>query len=157
MAQMDTPSILTYVIGVFSTEELASARPTLEMFATAGGTGTPYLLDANANLGMRLNEALAAIRGQSLPCEFTIPSGSGAIDFGKVNVNLEVAGAEQTVPYVESASGCDPTRGGWYYDVPPATAKPTRILVCPASCTRFKAAPDARVNLVFGCRTQVID
>jgi hypothetical protein len=48
-------------------------------------------------------------------------------------------------------------RGGWYYDDPPATGKPTRILVCPASCSRFKGAPDAKVNLVFGCATQVID
>jgi hypothetical protein len=78
------------VIGVFSSDELARARPTLEMFATAGGTGTPYVLDANANLGMRLDEALAAIRGQSLPCELTIPPGTGAIDFGKVNVILDV-------------------------------------------------------------------
>jgi hypothetical protein len=157
MAQMGTPAILTYVIGVFAADEQAMARSTLEMFATAGGTGTPYLLDATANLGMRLNEALAAIRGQSLPCEFTIPSGTGAIDFGKVNVTLQAAGAEQTVPYVESATRCDPMRGGWYYDVPPATGKPTRILVCPASCSRFKGAPDAKVSLVFGCATQVID
>jgi hypothetical protein len=157
MAQMGTPPILTYVIGVFAADELARARPTLEMFATAGGTGMPYLLDANASLGMRLNEALAAIRGQSLPCEFTIPASTGTIDFGKVNVTLEAAGMEQTVPYVESASRCDPMRGGWYYDVPPATGKPTRILVCPASCTRFKATANARVNLVFGCATQVIE
>jgi hypothetical protein len=157
MAHMGAPSVLTYVIGVFSADELARARPTLEMFATAGGTGTPYLLDANANLGMRLNEALATIRGQSLPCEFTIPPGTGTIDFGKVNVTLDAGGPEQTVPYVESASRCDPMRGGWYYDVSPATGKPTRILVCPASCSRFKSAPDAKVNLVFGCATQVID
>ncbi|HXU81137.1 MAG TPA: hypothetical protein VN914_07055 [Polyangia bacterium] len=156
MAQMGTPSILTYVIGVFAADDTTKGRPTVEMFATAGGTGAPYVLDANANLGARLNEALAAIRGQTLPCEFSIPSGTGTIDFGKVNVTLQAAGAEQTIPYVESASRCDPMRGGWYYDVPPATGKPTRILVCAASCSRFKGAPDAKVNLVFGCATEVI-
>jgi len=46
--------------------------------------------------------------------------------------------------------------GGWYYDVPPATGPPSRILVCPASCGRFKSAPDANVSLLFGCETQVI-
>jgi hypothetical protein len=144
------------VIGVFTTVEAARARPALEMFATAGGTGTPYLLNAAADLGQRLNEALAKIRGQALPCEFTIPAGSGTIDFGKVNVTLETGGAEQTVPYVEGANRCDPMRGGWYYDVPPASGTPSRILVCPASCDRFKTAPEAKVSLVFGCETVVI-
>jgi hypothetical protein len=156
MAEMGTPSILTYVIGVFSPGEAAAVRPALEMFATAGGSGAPYLLDTSADLGARLNEALAKIRGQALPCEFTIPPGTGTIDFGKVNVTLQTGGAEQTVPYVESANRCDPMLGGWYYDVPPATGTPSRILVCPASCSRFKGAPDARVSLLFGCETQVI-
>jgi hypothetical protein len=156
MAQMGMPGIATYVIGVFTATEAMRARPALEMFATAGGTGMPFVLDASADLGQRLNEALAKIRGQALPCEFMIPPGNGNIDFGKVNVTLETGGQEQTVPYVEGAARCDPMRGGWYYDVAPGAGTPTRILVCPASCERFKAETDPKVNLVFGCETQVI-
>jgi hypothetical protein len=156
LAQMGTPSINTYVIGVFSTNEAAMARPTLEMFATAGGTGMPFLLDATADLGQRLNEALAKIRGSALPCEFTIPAGTGAIDFGKVNVTLQSNGQEQTVPYVEGMDRCDATRGGWYYDVAPAAGTPTRILACPATCEKFKAETEPKVSLVFGCETVVV-
>jgi len=157
MAQMGTPSIDTYVIGVFARTEAMQARPALEMFAAAGGTGMPFLLDTTADLGQRLNEALAKIRGEALPCEFTIPKGSGAIDFGKVNVTLQSNGQEQTVPYVEGRDRCDATRGGWYYDVPPAAGTPTRILACPATCEKFKAERDPKVSLVFGCQTVVIN
>jgi hypothetical protein len=157
MAQMGTPAIDTYVIGVFASTEAMRARPALEMWATAGGTGMPFLLDTTADLGQRLNEALAKIRGEALPCEFTIPAGSGAIDYGKVNVTLQSNGQEQTVPYVEGKDRCDPTRGGWYYDVAPGGASmPTRILACPATCEKFKAEREPKVNLVFGCETVVI-
>jgi len=156
LAQMGTPSIDTYVIGVFATTEAARARPALEMFAAAGGTGMPFLLDATADLGQRLNEALAKIRGEALPCEFAIPAGSGTIDFGKVNVTLQSNGMEQTVPYVEGMDRCDPMRGGWYYDVAPAAGTPTRILACPATCEKFKAEREPKVNLVFGCETVVV-
>ena len=156
LAQMGTPSIDTYVIGVFGKTEAMMARPALEMFAAAGGTGMPFLLDTTADLGMRLNEALAKIRGEALPCEFAIPAGSGNIDFGKVNVTLQSNGQEQTVPYVEGMDRCDATRGGWYYDVAPATGTPTRILACPATCEKFKAEREPKVNLVFGCETVVV-
>lgn len=155
-AQMGTPPISTYVIGVFSAVEGMRARPMLEMLATAGGTGMPFLLDTTADLGQRLNEALAKIRGEALPCEFAIPMGNGNIDFGKVNVTLESGGQEQTVPYVQGMAGCDPMRGGWYYDVLPAAGTPTRILACPATCEKFKAEREPKVSLVFGCETQVI-
>jgi hypothetical protein len=156
LAQMGTPPIDTYVIGVFTRTEAMQARPALEMFAAAGGTGMPFLLDSTADLGQRLNEALARIRGQALPCEFVIPPGNGAIDFGKVNVTLQSNGQEQTVPYVEGMDRCDPARGGWYYDVVPAAGTPTRILACPATCQKFKAEREPKVSLVFGCETVVV-
>jgi Mg-chelatase subunit ChlD len=151
------PSISTYVIGVFDPTEAARARPLLEGLATAGGSGTPFVLDVTADLGQRFQEALDKIRGAALSCEFTIPTGSGAIDFGKVNVRWKSAAGQEEVPYVASADRCDPTRGGWYYDVPPAMGTPARVLVCPATCTRFKTDPSANVSLVFGCKTKVIE
>ena len=38
----------------------------------------------------------------------------------------------------------------------PATGMPSRIIVCDASCRRFKTAPNASVSLAFGCKTEVI-
>jgi hypothetical protein len=134
------------------------ARPLLEQVATAGGTGAPFVLTAADDLGQRFQDALDKIRGSALPCEFVIPpSNSGTIDFGKVNVRFKGAAAEEDIPYVASLDRCDPVRGGWYYDRAPAMAAPTRVLVCPASCNRYKADPDASVSLVFGCKTKVIE
>jgi hypothetical protein len=49
---------------------------------------------------------------------------SGAIDFNKVNVRWTGAGGTTDVMYVGSANRCDPSRGGWHYDVDPATGTP---------------------------------
>jgi hypothetical protein len=132
--------------------------PILQSFATAGGTDAPFVINASPDLTQRFQEALDKIRGSVIPCELTIPPGSGRgpIDFGKVNVRYEGPGGIEDLPYVAAASRCDPMRGGWYYDVDPGTGTPGRVLVCPASCARFKADPSANVNLVFGCATQVI-
>jgi hypothetical protein len=81
-------------------------------------------------------------REATLPCEFLIPRSNGPIDFGKVNVRLqEAAGTAEEIPYEGGATRCDPMRGGWYYDVDPATAAPTRVLTCPATCDRLEAGP----------------
>jgi hypothetical protein len=57
---------------------------------------------------------------------------------------------------VGSPDRCD-ARGGWYYDVDPGSGTPSRIIVCSATCDRFKAAAQPAVELVYGCRTRAID
>ena len=79
------------------------------------------------------------------------------IDFGKVNLHFKGSGGEEDVLYVGQADKCDPMRGGWYYDVDPATTAPTKVVVCDATCRQFKADPNARVELGFGCKTRVIE
>ncbi|HEY0709581.1 MAG TPA: hypothetical protein VGG33_22410, partial [Polyangia bacterium] len=66
-------------------------------------------------------------------------------------------GAREDVAYVKTMSNCDPTRGGWYFDVDPAMGTPTRVLVCPSTCTQFKKDGNAKVDLLFGCATRTID
>jgi hypothetical protein len=156
-AWTERPAIATYVIGVQAADD-PDARPLLDQVAAAGGTGSAFILDAKADLGQRFRDALDKIRVAQLPCEFTIPQPSrGAVDFTKVNVRFTAAGAPpDTLPYVGSVDRCDPMRGGWYYDVAPEQATPTRVLICPASCTRFEGAPAASVSLAYGCKTMVI-
>jgi hypothetical protein len=75
-----------------------------------------------------------------------------------VNVHWQGASANEDLLYVGSAARCDLARGGWYFDVDPATGGiPTRVVVCPASCNKFKTDPAARVELRFGCKTRTID
>jgi hypothetical protein len=150
--------ISTYVIGTFTGDELAYGRPFVESMATAGGTGTPFVLNTAADLARSFLGALKKIREATLPCEFVIPRPNGPIDFGKVNVRLEAAaGPAADIPYVSAADRCDPMRGGWYYDVDPGKAAPTRVLTCPATCEQLTTGRNAKVSLAFGCKTIVID
>jgi hypothetical protein len=158
-ASMGSPPISTFAIGVFADSmEVAKGDALLEKVATAGGTGKPFLLNVDPNLGRTFLDALEKIRQASLPCEFLIPTPNGPIDFGKVNVRVQdAAGAAEEIPYVTAAARCDAMQGGWYYDVDPAVATPTRVLTCPVTCDRLRAGPNASVSLVFGCKTRVIE
>jgi hypothetical protein len=155
-ARMATPSIVTYPIGVFGANQLGG-QTTLDQWGLAGGTGPATVISPTADFAEKLLTALNGIRGAALPCEFTIPPPqSGTIDYGKVNVRFTGSTGPADVLYVGQASRCDPAMGGWYYDVDPAMGTPSRVLVCPATCDRFKGDPAARVDLVFGCATKII-
>ena len=157
-AAMQTPPISTYAIGVFGRDGLVPGRALLDSVATAGGTGTPFVLNSDPDLARTFLEALEKIRGATLPCQFLIPRPNAPIDFGKVNVHVQdAAGTGQDIPHVTSAGRCDPVQGGWYYDVDPAMAAPTRVLTCPATCRRLQADAASTVSLVFGCKTRVIE
>jgi hypothetical protein len=153
-----TPSVPTYVIGVFGADEIGMARPQMDTLARSGGTGQAHVLTAGDDLNMRLLDALNQIRGAALACEYRIPAmPAGKLDFDRVNVRHTGPAGPENVPYVETMARCDPARGGWYYDVPPAMGTPTRVIICPATCARFNAEKSAQVDLVFGCATQRID
>jgi hypothetical protein len=155
-ARAGTPSLPSYVIGAVTPGDMIRADAAAR-FAQAGGTGTPFILSNVAvDLGTRFLEALSTIRGSALPCEFRIAMPStGTIDFGKVNVRFVGVGGVSDLSYVGSSERCDPTKGGWYYDVDPARGTPTTVRVCPANCARFKAETGGMVELRFGCRTRI--
>jgi hypothetical protein len=155
-ARMAAPGVDTYVIGAFSRSQLLRAMPTLEMWATAGGTMTPFVLQTGSDLSQRFLQAINQIRGTALGCEFLIPPPSrGTIDFDKVNVRYSGPTGPDDLRYVASADRCDPARGGWYYDVNPAAGRPSRVLLCPATCSKVKDTPGVTVQLRFGCKTRV--
>jgi hypothetical protein len=157
-ARASTPAIPTYVVGVFAAAEVAEARPALERFATAGGTGTPFILATGQDLGQRLLEALQEIRGLAVACDYALPAAqAGAIDINKVNVRTTSQGQPADLGYVGAADRCT-DRGGWYYDPPPGMGtRPARLVLCPASCARLRGDPAAQVDLVFGCATRTIE
>jgi hypothetical protein len=153
---MGGASIPTYVIGVFAQSELTRANQALMQLATAGGTMTPFVLTAGQDLGQRFIDTLNQIRGQALGCEFMIPMPkAGVIDYKKVNVRWTGAAGSEDLVYVGTADKCDPARGGWHYDVDPATGTPTRVRLCEASCKKVKGETAGRVELLFGCVTKI--
>jgi hypothetical protein len=158
-ARAGAAGLATYAIGVFAGREAADGRALMTDVARAGGTDRPYVLDPDVNLAGSFLEALNAIRGAALPCEFLIPpERKGAIDFGRVNVRWRSGAGDQILGYVDDAVRCTPDKGGWHYDADPRTGgAPTRVVLCPSTCQAVKAAAAATVELRFGCRTRLIE
>ncbi|HMJ10389.1 MAG TPA: hypothetical protein VK524_03230 [Polyangiaceae bacterium] len=88
-----------------------------------------------------------------LDCEWPIPPPPQGQSFDPNFVNLDFTpqgqGAER-IYYVSEPAQCA-AKGGWHFD---RTVNPSRVIACPASCTRLKAATSARVDVVFGCRRE---
>jgi Mg-chelatase subunit ChlD len=156
-----TPSISTFVIGVFGKADVVDGAPdNLNKIALAGGTNSAFIVDTQKDVTAQFVSALDTIRGSHLGCEFQIPQpGAGqTLEYAQVNVTYTNAGKSSYVYYVGSASACDATSGGWYYDVPPdppESGTPTKIIACPTTCSTFQAATDqASVGIALGCMTQ---
>lgn len=148
--------IRTFVIGVPGTQ---SFRGVLSDMAVAGGTeravgcssaGPSYchydLTSASTDLGTGLRDALAAIGGAVLSCEYPIPPNpDGAFDPTLVNVVvIDESGAERTL-------GRDTTRAdGWDY-----SDDGSRIVLAGPACDAALALRDGRIDVLFGCPTDV--
>jgi hypothetical protein len=155
-----TPSIKTFVIGTFTPNDATSGAAAVNQIAASGGTSQAFVISTTSqNVEQQFVAALNSIRGSSLPCDYALPQPDGGMpDFGKLNVQYTSgAGASTTIPYVESAAQCDPTKGGWYYDADPAEGGvPTKILLCSASCGTIKGDSQGRIDVVLGCKTVTI-
>lgn len=156
-----SPSINTFVIGVFGPDDVASGAPdNLNRIAQQGGTTSAFIVDTRQDVTAQFLGALDQIRGAHLACEFQIPqpSDNQSLNYLRVNVQLTDNGKKTDVLFVRQASGCDRALGGWYYDVDPASglAAPSRIITCPSTCASFQAAAQgASVGIALGCETIV--
>jgi hypothetical protein len=153
-----SPSILTFVIGVFAGNDV-NAQQNLDAIAAAGGTQSAFFIDANQNVTQAFIDALNAIRGTKLKCEYLIPAPppGETLDYGKVNVEHTPPGAASptTIFYIADPAACDPMTGGWYYDADPAKGgTPTTIIMCPETCDAFSAA-GGKVDIRLGCETEI--
>jgi hypothetical protein len=141
-----TPPILTYVIGV------GSSTGNLDAIAAAGGTGKAIVV--NTGDPASFLAAMQAIQKSQVGCEYLIPAPSGGqmIDYTKVNVvyTPNGNGMPQTILGVASAAACDPAKGGWYYNDP---KMPTKIELCPATCTPVQKDSMAKIDVELGCDT----
>jgi hypothetical protein len=92
------------------------------------------------------------IRAQStVACAFPLPKPSGGqlIDPHRVNVQYTPAGSATPVSLgAIQTPPCDPNKGGWYFDNP---AAPTRIFLCPSTCSAVGASA---VDVVYNCATR---
>jgi hypothetical protein len=150
-----TPSIKTFTIGVFTPDAIASGTATLNQIAQSGGTQSAFIIASTGNVEAQFAQALSAIRGASLPCQYSIPVPDGGVpDYGMVNVEYTTAAGVTTgLAYVESAARCG-TGSGWYYDVDPSMgATPSAIYVCPSTCSTLGSDTNGKIDVVLGCLT----
>jgi Mg-chelatase subunit ChlD len=149
-----TPSVATFVIGVFSAEDVG-APDNLRLIAQAGGTREAQIIDTGGNITQQFLDALNSIRKSRLACEFRIPENDTGAETDYMAVNVEFAddGTPETLYYVGTPDRC-PAEGGWYYDDTSAKA-PAKILVCPSTCAEFQDLAAGSIQVKLGCRTKV--
>jgi len=148
-----SPSINTFVIGVFGAEDVTTQAPeTANQIAQQGGTDHAFIVDTKGNVAAQVQTALQAIRDTDRDCRFQLPigPGGGALDLGKVNVTLGTPTQSQIVHYVSEFGACDTVTGGWYYELGGGT--PSQIVVCPTTCSAVKNGGTS-VKIAVGCAT----
>lgn len=135
-------------------------QTTLALISQTGGL-LSNLDDAGNGSGIdpfgQLLEALAeqVIVGARVSCDYEIPAPPEDMLFDRDAVNvIYVDGQliETTFPRVPDELGCD-AHLGWKYDDP---LQPSRVVLCPAACEAVQADVAARVDVKFGCQTEVL-
>ncbi len=151
--------VSTFVIGSPGSD---AARSDLSQMATVGGTakagcsnsGPDYChLDMTTaeDFGAALAAGLADIAGRISACEYAVPPAPNGktLDPELVNV-LYTKGDGEPTPLAQDPTGkCEQ---GWVYDDP---QNPTKITLCGADCDAVKADATAKIDLLFGCVTDV--
>jgi hypothetical protein len=136
----------TYVVGLagyFETQMNALAK--------AGGTSQAFFL-GKTNVKDDLIAALDAIKDVQFSCDFPMPTSTTGkpVDPALVNVDFTPKGGAKIPLYkVDNAAGCK-AEGGWYYD---SNIQPTKVILCPTSCTQAQSDADPKVSVLLGCMT----
>lgn len=132
--------VRTYAIG------FGGSNPTfINQVASLGG-GAAFNLTEGAGLQQALLDAMAAIRGDALPCDVEVPL-AGASDPASVSVVVTSgAGVETTLAPLPDPASCG---DGWYLD----PLDPSIARLCPATCAAIQADPGAMVRAVVPCES----
>ncbi len=98
--------------------------------------------------------ALQQIQQAVLGCTFAVPAPSqGLLDPDTVAVDYDANGSSpppaEELTRVSDAAGCTGANNEWHYD---NNANPTTIQLCPATCTRVQADPNASVQVRIACQ-----
>jgi hypothetical protein len=143
----EAPYVRTYVIGVGDV-----AKFNLDAYARAGGSQKAFLTDDD-NVSSAFVDALLNITNSKLACEYQIPEvdDNMQVDPEKVQVVYTPAtGDAEEVPRLSGLGDCaEAENGGWYYD---NAKSPTKITVCPCTCSRFAAG---NVAVRIGCKPRI--
>ncbi len=91
------------------------------------------------------------VQDAAIACSWDIPDTEN-FDPDKVNVQFDDGmGGILDIGRVDDPADCPSVTDGWYYDDP---NMPTKILLCPQTCTKVQGFEDAKINIKFGCPTK---
>jgi uncharacterized protein YegL len=139
--------VRTYVIGV-----AGSTIANLDKIAAAGGTTAAYDITKDIS---EFSAKIEDIRTEALGCDFEIPPppNDQELDPNRVNFTYTPKGMgnPKILPRADDLADCN-GQPGWYYD---SNAGPTKIILCPASCSTVQADSSAKVSVLFGCNSVI--
>lgn len=140
--------IPTYVIGVG--ESLAS----LDAIALGGGTDKAFIVSLTdpEKTRTQLLDAVELIRGQSISCELDLPAPPAGKTLDPDKVNVHYSGDAQADTSLKYGTTCEGDTA-WHYD---DAQRPTKILLCDATCTAVKADAKAKLSVEFACVNRVV-
>lgn len=137
--------VKTYVIGV-----QGSTIANLNKIAEAGGTNAAYDITQDIN---EFSAKIEEIRFEALGCDYEIPEAPPGQQFDPDLVNFAYipkgVGAEKILPRANDLAECG-DKAGWYYD---NNLGPSKIILCPASCSTVQADTTGKVSVQFGCES----
>jgi hypothetical protein len=157
--------IRTFIISSPGSEENVStgdhARPWLSEAAERGGTALEgcsheapdfchFDMIEEGDFGRGLRGALANIAGQIVRCEYALPAPppDEQLDPERFNVVFTPGDGETLLVLRNSDADCDE---GWTY-APDGDS----VILCEQTCEQVQADPQARLELLFGCATEVL-
>ena len=127
-------------------------------FACDVSAGPAKLLDALAKIREVVQtvetttEIVTTIEETPLECEWAIPKPPNQMIFDRDKVNVQLSSPSLAQPIalgnVAGEDGCK--EKGWYYDDPVA---PTRVIACEQSCELLQSTPQAKIDILLGCKT----
>jgi hypothetical protein len=157
-ATHDADAVSTFVIGSPGSEE---ARGDLSQMASKGGTAKPGCSDAGPDychldmttaddFAAALASGLAEVAGAIGTCEYAVPSPPTGLELDTSLVNVLYTkgdGSQASIPQ-DAVGDC---KSGWQYDDPTG---PSKITLCGADCDAVKADQGAKIDVIFGCKTE---
>jgi hypothetical protein len=144
--------IPTYVIGV------GKSLKSLDAIAAGGGTEKAFIVSADdpnqtpEQTRTQLLDAINEIRGNSISCELPMPSPPAGKKLDPDKVNVHFAGQGKPDVSLEYGTECTGS-AAWHYD---DEAKPTKILLCDATCSSVKSDPMGKLSVEFACKDRVV-
>ena len=153
-----TAAARNYIFHSIVSKPFADAIPSTNICSTAAGPSVDYQQISKLTGGIvdevcktdysGVLDNIAKGITDKLACVLTYPKAE-AEDPTKVVVTYTPMGAaSQTLTQVTDVSKCDSIPNAWYYD---DAANPTKIILCPTTCTTANSAANSKIQALVGC------